>query len=855
MVLYYEGGNIRDDNNGIPLPDAPPDGDCVYCPSSHVLEAILKEAHTMRLSFFRTAAVFPALLLFSCLSLTGCSEKEATLTELRAAQGADQCTTAPDGSFPLPLRIEARGGFGGTDTIPNIRLHLSPKPGSQLTFDPASGVTDGGGSFSTRITASGSGDQFFTVSAEGYPEHTLTLRVINGMEIRGDNSEAVAGSCLPHPIAVRLIRNGKPLSGVPVRFEMRSTAEGAETTAQVFTPLCPTDENGVASTRVQLGEATGVYRLGINVDGQDAGISVRNREVRLLGINPWAVSIAVLGGVAFFIFGMNLMSDGLRAAAGDNMKKILQLFTHNRVTALLAGTAVTAVLPSSAAVTVMVIGFINAGLLTLKQSLGIIFGANIGTTVTAQIISFDLSAAALPAVVIGLLMSFSTRRTLKGWGLAILGFGILFFGLTMMGNELKLLSDIPSFKRVFLLFDCAPETAGGIVPPLALAGAILLGFIGTVLLQSSSAFTGVVLALAASGLVNFYTAFALLLGSNVGTTVTTLLASVRVNRVAKQAALAHFIFNLFGAIVMTLLFYVPWRDSGHPVFLALVNASTPGDAFAAIPQNLERHIAMAHTLFNVTVSVLLLPFITQFTWLCNKLLPIRDESGKRIRMLEPGLLATPSVALKQCAAAIRLMVIDAWTMIDRSINEHFIPGSTKARRIEEIARMESGVDAMQKEITDYLVQLMRRPLTGPQSELIPLLMHATNDAERIADHAENIIALTRRMVSEKDKLSDAALKSLRKMWEVLDDEAKNVIAGLDGVKSKQVKVALKDERKINKMADRLESEHIERLRKGNCSAPSGVVYIEILGELEKIGDRLSNIAERTPQIQQQYVRL
>ena len=333
------------------------------------------------------------------------------------------------------------------------------------------------------------------------------------------------------------------------------------------------------------------------------------------------------------------------------------------------------------------------------------------------------------------------------------------------------------------------------------------------------------------------------------------IAAARLNRVAKQAALAHFIFNTFGAVLMAGLLYVPWRRGGPPVFLELVNALTPGDVFAPVPQNLERHIAMAHTLFNIAVALLLLPFVDQFEKFCNKLMPIRDDSARRIRILEPGLLSTPPVAVRQCAAAIRAMVQQAWVMIDRSLNECFLDGELREKRLAALARMEDEVDAMQREITDYLVLLMRRPLTKELTELIPLLMHATNDAERIADHAENIIALAKRLKAEDGRLSDSAVKSIGKLWEVLDDEARQVISGLDNTRHKPVKSALKDERKINKLADRFESDHIERLRKGECSAPRGVIYIEMLGELEKIGDRLSNIAERTPQIQNGFIKL
>jgi Na/Pi-cotransporter len=799
------------------------------------------------------STVFRLLLFFLLLLFSGCSGEKAKRVELRALSGADQCAANADGSFDSPVRIEVR--YGGRPAA-GIRVEFAAEPGSRLEFTPSAATSDAGGMVAVKVRAGATGDQFFTARAAGAPEAKLRLRVVNGVELKGDAGEGLAGKKLKPPLSVRLVREGRGVSGVPVRFTVRpGPAHGhrAAVPAKVEPAECVTDARGVAKAAVTLGKDSGSCRIAVDVDGGDKGFSVRGRDVEIVAVNPWQIAAAVLGGIAFLIFGMKLMSDGLRDAAGDKLKNLLRMFTGNRFSALVAGAVVTAGVQSSAAVTVMITGFINAGLLTLRQSLGIIFGANIGTTLTAQLISFDIGGIALPAVALGVLFGFAKRRGVQGFGRAVLGFGILIYGMKLMGDEIGILSGVPSFRRLFVFFDCAPQ--GGIVPPLPLVGALLVGLVCTAILHSSAAFTGVVLALAAGGMVNFHTAFALLLGSNVGTTVTTLLASVHLNRVAKQAALAHFIFNTFGALLMAVLFYIPPYRGGNGVFLELVDLLTPGDAFAAVPQNIERHIAMAHTLFNVSVAFVLLPFTGLFEMLCNRLLPIRDDSARRIRMLEPGLLNTPYVALKQCGAAIQNMVRQAWTMIDHSLNQHFLERDLDEEKIAEIARMEDEVDGMQREITEYLVQLTRKRLSGELSELIPLLMHATNDAERIADHAENIITLTRRMVEGGDELSDNAVGSLRKLWGILDDEARQVIEALDGDRRKPVKGALKDERKVNKLTEKLENEHIERLRRGECAAPAGVIYIEMLGELEKIGDRLANIAERTPRIQRNYVKL
>ncbi|MGE4564303.1 MAG: Na/Pi cotransporter family protein, partial [Victivallaceae bacterium] len=495
------------------------------------------------------------------------------------------------------------------------------------------------------------------------------------------------------------------------------------------------------------------------------------------------------------------------------------------------------------------------GLLTLTQSIGIIFGANIGTTVTAQIISFNLSGIALPAITLGFLISLAGREEIKGWGESILGFGLLFFGMMMMSDELKMLGTFPTFVNVFHSFDCTPREAGGWMPFGAVLGAIGIGVAATVLIQSSSAAMGIILALAAGGLINFYTAVPLLLGTNIGTTITAFLASLAANRVAKQAAIAHAMFNVLGALLMVGLLYVPYGPHRIPVFLYFVNAMTPGDVFAAIPQGMERHIAMAHTFFNVIVTLILLPFIGAFARFCEFLLPIRNQSELATVTLEPNLLASPSIALEQVVLAIRQMVNDSWTMLDTAVNTHFLKGKIDEKSFRELAEAEEKIDRMQAEVTDYLVRITRRELSEPQSALVPLLMHCTNDAERLADHTENILVLTRRMVKLSKGFSEDARRDLEKVWSLLDAEAKSVISALGSTNPADIEQALRNERKINKLADKYESEHIDRLRKGSCNPALSVIYIEMLGELEKLGDHLTNIAERTPEMQKHYIKL
>ncbi len=859
----------------------------------------------------RKIIVLAVMFFTLALCLAACAPERAHEVKLlKVAQGADQYAL-PGETFPLDLRIIACGpevrGVGGkvrSDGVPGAVILLTPAEGSDLTIEPARVETDITGTVSVRITAGKKvGDNYIRVIPAGFEDRSILVRVGVGAKLSGGEQEGWVNSLLPDPLSIRLVRpDGGPASHVPVYFSVIASPEDVNT-ARVLTRSAVTDDNGVAQTHVQLGGATGEYRIAVEVADPKSGYFMRLAQMRVLGIDLVTVIIGVIGGLAFFIFGMQLMAEGLQQIAGENMKKFLQYFSRNGLVAVLAGTVVTAVIQSSSATTVMVIGFINAGLLTLRQSIGIIFGANIGTTVTAQIISFNLSGLALPAVAVGFLVMVSKNRVVRGWGSSILGFGLIFFGMSMMSNELRTLGTFPSFVNFFRLFDCAPHTYGGFMPLGAVLGAIGIGMLATFLIQSSAAAVGIILALSAGGLVNFYTAVPLLIGTNIGTTITAWLASLGANRVAKQSALAHFLFNVIGALLMVILFYVPCGEARTSVFLYFVNMITPGNAFAPVPQNIERHIAMAHTLFNIVTVIALFPFMGWFAHLCEWILPVHDEASLKTHTLEPLLLKTPSVALEQTVVEIRKMVSRSWKMIDRVVNSHFLSVNVDADAFRELREQEQKIDDMQTAITNYLVQITRRPLTQHQSDLIPLLMHCTNDAERIADHTENIMKLTKRMAKANAALSDVAKADLARLWELLNSQANNVRIALAGTDKESVLSALKEEKKINKLAKRYEKDymrnqdtirgidpaqttlsddaaeavgeeistlameneeeinqltkryeqsHIERRNEGKCAVEASVIFIEMLWELERIGDHLANIAVRAPEIQKHY---
>jgi len=806
-----------------------------------------------------------ALTLTSIWMLSGCqlTSNETTVDKMEVMSGSNEQCAFPGEQFANPVKVNLYGPVrrfmpgskGERHPVTNDKVTVKIRAGSDLQVKEKELISDSGGHIQFYVTAGRKiGDHYLEIIPESAPGKKATIRFVTGMKIQGAKQETSAETTADFPIRVSMVdSDGDPLANAPVFFGVSATP-GKDKIASVNNREVLTDSSGVAESEFKVGKATGVYTYSVEVSDPARNIQIRKVEVKEMAMGLPGFIILVLGGLAIFIFGMRSMSEGLQMVAGEKMKNILQLFARNRFVAVAAGALVTAVVQSSSATTVMVVGFVNAGLLNLFQSIGIIFGANIGTTITAQMIAFKLDELALPAVIIGLLMSMaSKKRTTKGWGQAILGFGFLFYGMSIMGEELKLIKDFPTFIGFFRRFDCSP--VNGVMPFTSVMGALSIGTAMTVLIQSSSATIAIALALASSGMINFYTAIPLILGDNIGTTITALLASLAANKRAKQTALAHVMFNLLGSIYMIILFYVPFPGSRQPFFLNLIEIVTPGEVFYEEPENIVRHIAMAHTMFNVFNVILFLPFIGIIARICNFFIPIKAQEVVKLNYLDENLLSAPSVAIEQTIQSIRHMVKEAWSMTRAAVEESFLPAQYSAEKASQLMDREDRVDDLQAEITTYLVKLTQRDLTETQSELVPLLMHCTNDAERIADHTDNMMKLTQKLVTSGKPLSDPALQDLKELWKVLQEEADSVIRALNNTDKTNIKTALKKELQIDLLTDRYEHNHIIRLKEGQCDAMTAIIFIEILNELEKIGDHLSNIAERTSSIRQHHVEL
>lgn len=804
--------------------------------------------------------VASGLCVVALLLASGCQPAAETfVAQIRVIRGEQQIGL-PGEACAVPLQVEVLGperqaALGGKPRrlpVPQVRILARPADAeSGLAVDSPEAVTDAAGHVRFQVTLGNRvGDQYLLLRSPDFPEVApVTVRFVAGLSIKGAMQEVVAGDSLPEPIRFRVVDDdGQPQTAVPIYFRLSP----AGTQARLDPSRALTDENGQVSVQVTTDpDRTGRYEVIAEVAAPERGISFRSVAVPILAMSRLRLVIGVLGGLGIFIFGMKLMSDGLQQIAGDRLKAILQFFTRNRLTAVFAGMVITALIQSSSACTVMVVGFANAGLLTLTQSIGIIFGAAVGTTVTAQMVSFKLDGLALPAVVAGVVLLLCSRRSYAlGVANAILGFGLLFFGMKMMSAELTVISEFPSFIGFFHMFDCTPARAGGSMPLGAVLGAITVGTVMTVIVQSSSATIGLAIALATSGLINFYTAVPLILGDNIGTTITAILASIGTNRNARQAALANTIFKVLGVALMLVFFYVPL--GGEPVFLTLVNQLTVGNVFAEDPENIGRHVAAAHTLFNVLNVILFLPLVSLIARICHILVPSKDDRPERILQLEPHLLQTPSVALQQSVSALVDMTRDAFRLTDRSVHAFL------ERDLSELSNLhdqESRIDRSQHEIIHYLVELTRQRLSEEQAATIPVIMHCVNDVERIGDRAINIAELAADAARQDDEFTGDALGEIRDISERIRNQAELLVDMLETGNSSALTKALKLEGEINSLTRRYEKHHEQRLRNNECTVSKGIIFVELLAHLERIADHLTNIAERSTQIYRHHIEL
>lgn len=532
----------------------------------------------------------------------------------------------------------------------------------------------------------------------------------------------------------------------------------------------------------------------------------------------------LIGGVGFFLFGIRTMSEGLRKVSSGRLKGILALLTKHRLGAFLVGAGVTALMQSSSAMTVMIVGFVNAGLMTLRQAIPVVMGANIGTTFTAWLVSFlavfKISHYALPAVGIGFLMKVaSRRRNLSQWGEVIFGFGVLFVGLGFMKESFAPLESNQQVRDLMVNFSHYPILG------------VLVGTVITMLLQSSSATIALVQVLAFRGLIDFPSAIPLILGDNIGTTITAQIAALGSSTGSKRVAWAHTMFNIIGVGYILVFVY-----SG--LFSRAIEAMVPG---AVTEKNIMLHIALAHSVFNGVNAAIFLPLVSYLQKIVEKMIRLKEDLvSVQPRYLERHLLETPTLALEQSKKEIIRMLNLARSALRDSFDLFFYEKWELSKNVEA---KEEAVDNLQAEITRYLIDISMEGLEKKEAEKIPVFIHSVNDIERIADHAENIVELAERKIDQRLSLTDTAKNELQRMISTVFDMIEDVSLGLEDGELSYARRALHREGQLNRMQIELRQSHVQRLGEKSCDMLAGLIFVDFVDYLEKIGDHLTNIAQ------------
>ncbi|MDY6934774.1 MAG: Na/Pi cotransporter family protein [Spirochaetota bacterium] len=557
-------------------------------------------------------------------------------------------------------------------------------------------------------------------------------------------------------------------------------------------------------------------------------------------MNGWSTTITILGGLGLFLFGMKIMSESLQKSAGDRLRIILGKATSNRFVGVIVGTTVTSIIQSSSATTVMLVSFVTAGLISLQQSIGIMFGANIGTTFTGwlvAILGFKVKVAtfALPAIAIGFFLRFANKENLKYWGEFFLGFGLLFLGLNYISGAVNDLRNSEQVMNVMSKYSADTIFSAIIV--------VLIGAVITIIIQSSSATMAMTMALAVNGLIDFQTSCALILGENIGTTVTAQIASIGTTPDARRCAWAHLLFNTFGVLWILLLF--------HYFFIPLVDWIIPGDPYSSDiierSTSIADHMAAFHTIFNVTNTLLFLPFVHILTWFANKMVPEgkadQREEFFHLKYISTTIMSTPSININQARQEIKRMIEIIIDMFDKVMNISRNPDIKLGTVVEEIQKKEEIIDLLEKEISTFLVKVSQHSISEEHSHEISMMLHTVNELERIGDHCEILLKLLRRKYETKLNFSERAYQEIGeisgKVKEFLDLLYKSITSSASNILLEASVI----ENRIDELRMEMRKRHIQRLNEGACDVQSGLIFLDMLTSFEKIGDHSLNVAE------------
>ncbi len=545
----------------------------------------------------------------------------------------------------------------------------------------------------------------------------------------------------------------------------------------------------------------------------------------------------VVGSLGLFLFGMKIMSDGIQKAAGKRLQNILKFMTGNRFVAVLTGFLITGLIQSSSATTVMLVGFVNAGLLTLKQAIGVVMGANIGTTVTGWIVAiigfkFKIAVVALPALAIGLPLRLSTRLGQQDWGEALTGFGLLFLGLDFLKSSVPSIQDNPEVLQFLANFTD--------LGPLSFIIFVGVGTVLTIVIQSSSAAMAITLTMAYAGWIDFPTAAAIVLGENIGTTATAFIASIGTNIAARRTSRAHTLFNLFGVLWMGFLI---------KPFLAFVDLIVPGVPDAS--GDITAHLAMFHTLFNLVNTTLCIGFVGKIEKLVKRLVrPHRaeEEALYQLKYISTQVQDTPELNLANAQLELSRMAGIVGEMFDRFLLVFKNPDKKMGNQVESLKRMEEYTDRMQEDISVFLAACARQSLNQASAGNVNVMIRIAHELENIGDSCFNLMILAERRYEGAIVLPEAALADLEPYTDVVSNFINFITEHLNRRLSEdELETAYQLENTVNDFRNRLKDEAQERLSQG-AEVKSELLYIEILRQIEQIGDSALNVAQALRQM-------
>lgn len=536
-------------------------------------------------------------------------------------------------------------------------------------------------------------------------------------------------------------------------------------------------------------------------------------------INWQDILFSFIGGLGLFLFSIKYMGDGLQQAAGDRLRYYIDKYTSNPFLGILVGMIMSALIQSSSGVTVITVGLVSAGLLTLRQAIGIVMGANIGTTITSFMIGFKLGDYALPMIAVGAaLLFFTSNKKLNNLGRVIFGVGGIFFALNLMGDAVEPLKSVSAFRDYLATLGDKP-----------LMG-VIIGTGLTMLIQASSAIIGIVQGLHGSDLLDLQGAIPILLGSNIGTCITAVLAALGSNLAAKRVAGAHVLFNVIGTVIF-MVFLVPFTQ-------------VMGWVQGMLHLTPEMTIAFAHGAFNITNTIILLPFIGVLAFLVTKLIPGEEKAQSKFQplYLDPILVTqAPAIALGNARKELLHLAAYAIQTLESSY-EYLKTGDTQYA--DQVHQYEEIVNHFDEALTTYLIAISNEALNPEENEVLAGVLDATRDLERIGDHSENLVAITETIFRKEAFFSEAAEKELAMVHQDTHQMLLDCVRAVSASDVTLAQAVLESHQKVRELERQLRKAHIKRLNKGECSAQAGMNFVDILSHYTRMTDHAANLAEK-----------